>query len=129
MVEIRKTCQKLSCVSFLTNLGYLIPCRLLTNLIMLPNFLEIVHTTKWLKSLLYFFRNNSLDKNLATLDTNWQKGHIRITSKNTSIKVMIRWAGPSILGTFVNCNAYVNAKIIITEVWLWRCLSFSKISY
>ena len=52
----------------------------------------------------------------SQLDTHREKSHIRMTSKNTSIRVIMRPARPSTLGTFGNCNAYVNAKIIIAEV-------------
>ena len=64
----------------------------------------------------------------SQLDTNWQKSYIRMNSKNTSIKVIIRLPSPSTLGTFGNCNAYINAKIIIAEVWSWSCLSFRKMA-
>ena len=43
-----------------------------------------------------------------------------MASKNTTIKVIIRPARPSTLGTFGNCNAYVNVEsnnYRSTEVW------------
>ena len=113
--------KKPSFVSFLTNIRHLIPCRLITNLIIVPKSLEIVHTKNWLKSLLYFFRNNSTYLTLIG-----KKSHIRMASKNTTIKVIIRPARPSTLGTFGNHNAYVNAKVIMGEMWSSSCLSLCK---